>query len=240
MNALGGRCVAESIQIEGLDHARVVVDDQVDDQLGAALERVDVMEGEKGTRLEGTVLAAFPVDDEENGPALRLPAEVLDEGLAAETKLKGIDDEGAGGDDEVALAETEAVHVGRLAGRDLGEDALRFAILLGINAVLGAGAELGGKPQQLAGLAVVMGVSGDMLAGRRVGTLAGFESLGVEGDRHRRLGDRDQSPRRGGRRRSCSCRCNSGFNISAARLRSGRGWGVANSQKERSPRCAAR
>src|SRR5207249_5512808 len=64
----GGRALArlgvDRVPVEALDHARVVVADEVHHDLPVALERVDVVKAEQGIGLEvGYALAAVAVKD---------------------------------------------------------------------------------------------------------------------------------------------------------------------------------
>ena len=62
------------VEVEHVDDRRVVVGDQVDDQLTVALECVDVVEAEEGLGLVvPCTLAGVAVHDDEARAALRLP-----------------------------------------------------------------------------------------------------------------------------------------------------------------------
>jgi len=115
----------QRIQVEGVDDRGVWVGAEVDHHLPAlALERVDVVEGEEGIGLEGAGgVAAVERDEPEACAALGLPAVVLDERPRAHREATRIDDDGKLGEDRVALGEAEGVHVGRVAGGDLADDA---------------------------------------------------------------------------------------------------------------------
>ncbi len=77
------RAGAEPRQIKLLDDPGIGIGDHVDDDTVPVLEGVDVMEGEGGLAARGRHdLSALLVDHVEPQPALRLPAIILDEGLA--------------------------------------------------------------------------------------------------------------------------------------------------------------
>ncbi len=154
------------------------------------------MKGEERVGLEGADCASprRAVDETEPRTALGLPAVVLDVRPAAEHQAQRIDDEGPLGEHEPALGEPERVHVGGLVDADLSQ----HLGLAGVRAqeeeaVRVARAELGRVVERSARRAVEVRVSGREDARRLVGDPGVLERLGVELDRDRRLGHRDEA-----------------------------------------------
>ncbi len=191
-----GLAGAQALEVEVLDDAGVLVCAEVDDHLFAALERVDVMEGEAGLagdRLLGT--PGLAVDQREARAALGLPAVVLDVGPAGEGQRERVHDERELGQHDPVLREAEGVHVRRLGDRQAREHPrLRGRGVEAEEAVAAARAELGRVVDRPAGRAVQVRVGRRQLARRHVRRdLGRLERARVELHRQRRLGHRDEA-----------------------------------------------
>ena len=119
----GAAVTAQPLQVQRVDHVRVVVAAEVEVDLPVALEGVHVVEGEERVGLEAADAPGAAVHHVEGRAAGRLPAEVLDEGLPVGDDLQRVHHERRLGEDHVALGEPEGVHVGRLRARDRGQEA---------------------------------------------------------------------------------------------------------------------
>ena len=123
---LGDRLAgAQALQAQRRHDRGVLVGAEVDHDVLAVLERVDVMEDEERVGVPvADVLAAVAVEHDEARAVLRAPAEVLDERAVAERELQRVDRVRVLGQDRVALGHGERVDVGRAADRELRDDAV--------------------------------------------------------------------------------------------------------------------
>ena len=155
------------------------------------------MEAEAGVGLERAEhLAPAPVDQREPGAALGLPAVVLDVGTAGERQRQRVDDERELGEHDPALGEPERVHVGGLAGRQRSPRTSGLAPARGAEpeeAVVVAGPELGRVVEHPAARAIEVRVRRRQRPRHLPGDARRGERLGVELDRDRRLGHRDET-----------------------------------------------
>ena len=153
---------AALLEVQRVDHRRVLVREQVDHEVPAALERVHMVEAEEGVRLVGAAqLTGLTVDHLEAGALLGMPAVVLDERAAGEREPERIHAERVFGQDHVALAHAEGVHVGRLIHRQAADQApLLRAGREPPDAVLVLASDLGAVVHELIARRVVVRMGG--------------------------------------------------------------------------------
>ncbi len=174
----------------------VLVGDQVDHQRVAALEGVHVVEAEERVGLVAPAQrAGLAVDHLEARALLGLPLVVLDERLAGEGDLERVHAQRVLGQDQVAPAHAERVHVGRPLDRQARDHApLRRVRGQAVEHVLALAREARDVVHELVALGVVMGMGGGHVALDPVAVVEvaeRLERLGVELDRQRRLGHGD-------------------------------------------------
>src|SRR5262245_27892091 len=103
---------AEAVEVELVDDRRVGGGHDVHDHVVPLLERVDVVEGEERRRPRRPDRPpALLLHDVEPDPAVRLPAVIANERLAAEQQPQRVDHQREFRHDQVALGHAERVHV---------------------------------------------------------------------------------------------------------------------------------
>ena len=111
--------LAQPRGIELIDDSGVRIGNDIHRETIAVGEGIDMMKGEGGVGDRAAHQPPFVLlDDMKDQPALRLPAIVLDEGLAREPEFDRIDQQRELGEHEVILAHAEAVHVSGPLDRD--------------------------------------------------------------------------------------------------------------------------
>src|SRR5262245_33663469 len=103
--------------------------DEIDQEIVAVGERVDMMKAEDGlSRGAADEPPAVLLDHMKAKPSFRLPAIVADEGLARQSEVERIHHQRKLAENQVVLAHAEAVHIGGAFDRDFGDLPLRAVV----------------------------------------------------------------------------------------------------------------